>query len=170
MFPDVNCTDVGYETTRPQLQYLDFPRYRLALRQRQRKCDRAFDDAIAPDTGIIYDSDVELNSEGQTFTTGLDVIGKKSPAERRSASVRAFSRPRPIQRTQLPLCMHIWMLAMHRYAHWIPTTLMSSVPRIHPAIWTPLAILNRVTVFPLNANSTKVAAPSLRATAIDVRG
>ena len=34
---------------------------------------------FSPDTGIIYDSDVELNSEGQPFTTGLDQIGMDLP-------------------------------------------------------------------------------------------
>lgn len=73
MFPDVNCTDVtgsnGYKSTGPNYNVWIF-------RDDDWPYDTTDENAIAitttqfsPDTGVIYDSDVELNSKGQDFTT-----------------------------------------------------------------------------------------------------
>lgn len=86
MFPDVNCTDVtgeaGYKSTGPNYNVWIF-----------RDKDWPYSDAIdaegaiaitttqfSPETGIIYDSDVELNSKGQSFTTGLNDGGMDLPS------------------------------------------------------------------------------------------
>lgn len=72
MFPDVNCTNVtgdnGYKSTGPNYNVWIF-------RDTDWPYDATDENAIAitttqfsPDTGIIYDSDVELNSRDQPFT------------------------------------------------------------------------------------------------------
>ncbi len=80
MFPDVNCTDVGYKTTGPNYNIWIFHDTDWPYGNVDESAIALTTTQFAPDTGIIYDSDVELNSEGQTFTTGLDVIGMDLPS------------------------------------------------------------------------------------------
>jgi hypothetical protein len=84
MFPDVNCTDVtgdkGYKTTGPNYNIWIFhdsnwpPEYTtdgaIAITTTQ----------FSPTTGEIYDSDVELNSEANTFTTDLALVQTDLPS------------------------------------------------------------------------------------------
>ena len=84
MFPDVNCTDVtgnnGYKTTGPNYNVWIFhdtnwpPEYTtdgaIAITTTQ----------FSPTTGEIYDSDVELNSEANIFTTDLAPVRTDLPS------------------------------------------------------------------------------------------
>lgn len=87
IFPDVNCTDVtgagtGYKTTGPNYNIWIFrdndwpydsgnsPENAIAITTTQ----------FSPDTGVIYDSDVEFNSSANSFTTDLNLVSMDLPS------------------------------------------------------------------------------------------
>jgi hypothetical protein len=83
-FPDVNCTDVtgdsGYKPTGPNYNVWIFRDNDWPFGAVDEGAIAITTTQFSATTGEIYDSDVELNSLGNNFTTGLDRVVMDLPS------------------------------------------------------------------------------------------